>query len=211
MVVGGELRLHDAVTGLAAKLHGLREMVGLVAAEGRHQQEHHRARSEEQEVMAVARPREIDGQRMGFAALGRLRGLAVLHPPPGNNQRQSQNQEGGGDDVGQDAEVGVAIAREGVDRDQKDEREQTPQGDDRPGQAQPVLEVRGWLPGRGGGRGGHGESQFRFRRNASGNPSKNSPAGEPAGRVLVLRQAGRVAARQPGITSSSSGYRRRDR
>ena len=85
--------------------------------------------------MAVARPREINGQWMGFAALGRPRGLAVLHPPSGNDQRQSQDQKGGGDDVGQDAEVGVAIMREGVDRDQEDEREQTAQGDDRPGQA----------------------------------------------------------------------------
>ena len=62
IAVGNVFGLHDPVAGLAAKLDGLGEMVGLVGPEGGDEQEQHAAREEKAQQPSVAGEGEVNPQ-----------------------------------------------------------------------------------------------------------------------------------------------------
>lgn len=139
----GQLWPHRRVAHHPAEAVGFRVNVGLIAADRRQQEIDKGQGAKDAQEPAVPLPREVDLKRRGLAkALEPGEGPA---PPPGAEQEDSdaEREEGRRDDVAEDPEVGVRLARaRDVQCEQEQERKEAPARDDEPRKAEPIAPDR---------------------------------------------------------------------
>ena len=69
--------------------------------------------------------------------------MAALKPRAQPHDSQAEKQETGRDDVRENAEIGIAVVRKKIDREQKEEGEETAQCDNETRETRPVAKRRG--------------------------------------------------------------------
>ncbi len=119
-LIGGELRVHDGMAQLAAEIHRIGELVGLVAADGAHQREDHHEAEHKGDGAALRRVVEVEPGEM------RRRTYSAQPPPPldhhpDGDQDESQNQESRRHHVGENADVGRGLAGKQVNENQQND------------------------------------------------------------------------------------------
>jgi len=130
------LGLHHLMARLAAELDGFRVLVGMVNAHGRNQQEERGARDQDHNHAAVGGFREVEPERNVAVFLD---DLAMAQKPAQEDKERAQHQERRGDQIRQDADVGVAAMRHRVDQEQQQERKHAGQHERQSTQAHPVA------------------------------------------------------------------------
>ena len=126
------------MTDRSTELHRLGFLVGLVAAYGSQEKERHAAEGETSQYPAIPGPAKIDGENWRGS-------IAIAFPPlppveqiAGNNQGQPEEEKAWRYYIRQDTHVRVAVVRE-IEREQQKVSEKAAQGDDQPGQANPIT------------------------------------------------------------------------
>ena len=140
-VLGGdELRLHRRVAGLAAELDRFRVLVGLITAEGGDEQKRDAASRKDGEHPSVAWPGEIDPKDAPRRAAGHVAFRARLEKNADANEQEREEEKRRRRHISENADVGIAMTGELVDRDEEKEREDRARAQDNSGPAQPVPE-----------------------------------------------------------------------
>ena len=122
VLVGHQLGFHDRVAGLAAELDRLGKIVGIVAAHRREEEEEHRAGKKSRHSPAIAGTGKINLHHWQKAAGAAA--FAPLAQQPDQRQEKPQKQKSRGDDVGENADVGIGEMRDGIQNEQQEKGEQ---------------------------------------------------------------------------------------
>ena len=108
---------HDGVAELSAESDGIGEVVGLVAADHAHADEHDDESEEEGDSSALAGVGKIETD-VGRGAFG-FETLAARIESSKDGKREAEHQESGRDHVGKNADIGTGVGRSEVDEKQK--------------------------------------------------------------------------------------------
>src|SRR5450631_1393248 len=127
------------MTGLAAEVHGLGVLVGLVTAQSSYEQEADTAGGKNSKDPAVPRPRQIDLEHQRDRAAQRPAFRTPLQQHPDGGKSDAENEEPRRDDVGENADVWVAVTSELIDRDKQEKGEECACAKHDPSPAEPVT------------------------------------------------------------------------
>jgi hypothetical protein len=148
-LVGDPFGIHRLVADLAAELRRLRVVVSLEAAEGAQYDKAERTAAEECDPAALFGFGKVEPPFVRLRG-GVLDGPTPLRPRAEKHRRNPRDQETGRDDVSEDAEIRVRVARREIDPDEQREREQRADCEHAAARADPVVEMRARLLGERG-------------------------------------------------------------
>ena len=109
-LVGGEFRVHHAVTKLSTELHGIGELISPIAADHAQSDEHDREAQKKSECATLSRIVEINAE-VSRSLSGHPPSASPVRPNAYDHQQQPKEQKSGRHHVGEDAHIRAGTIR----------------------------------------------------------------------------------------------------